>query len=149
MEQASTTPASKPGLGYWLVALLGLVWNAFGAADYTMTRLRSTDWLKGAGDPQAILAWIDSFPLWAQIGWALGVWGSVAGSLLMLARSRHAATAFVVSLIGAIASFGYQFSHPPAGGSGFGGKIIPLVIVAVVVFFWQYCQRALARGFLR
>ncbi len=149
METAPTGSPARPRLGYWLIALLGLAWNAFGALDYTMTRLRNADWLKGAGDPQAILAWIDSFPIWAQIGWALGVWGSVAGSLLMLARSRHAASAFVVSLVGAIASFGYQFSHPPGAEAGFGGKAIPLLILIVVVFFWQYCQRAIARGVLR
>lgn len=134
---------------YWVVSVLGMIWNSFGAYDYTMTRLRSVDYLKSAGDPQAILAWIDGFPVWAQIGWGLGVWGSLAGSLLMLLRSRHAATAFLISLAGAIVSFAYQYANTPAELSSTAGKFMPVVIVAVVLFLWTYSRKSAAQGLQR
>lgn len=142
--------AAKAPLSYWVVAILSLLWNAMGGIDYTMTRLRNADYLKSAGDPQVILAWVDSFPVWAQVGWALGVWGSVAGSLLLLARSRHAVNAFLVSLLGALVSFGYQFTHalPPAMEST-SGKAMPVLIILVVLFLWQFSRKEAGKGMLR
>ena len=102
--------SAKAPTSFWIISGLSLAWNAFGGIDYTMTRMRNLDYLSQAGDPQVLLAWIDSFPIWAQILWPLGVWGSLLGSVLLLLRSRHAATAFLASLGGAIGSFAYQFS---------------------------------------
>lgn len=146
METAQT---ARTPVSFWVIAGLGALWNAFGAMDYVMTRLRDTDYLKAAGDPQVILAWIDSFPIWAQAAWGFGVWGSAAGSVLMLLRSRHAATAFAVSLVGALVSFAYQMTNTPPALDTVGGKIMTLVILAVIVFLWFYARRSAARGILR
>ena len=149
MDQA--TARQKPPLSFWVVSILGLIWNAFGGFDYWMTRTRNVDYLAQAGDPQVVLAWIDSFPLWAQICWGLGVWGSIAGSVLLLLRSRHAVSAFLVSLVGALGSFSYQLlmSDVPASLDTTGGKIIPIVILAIVAFLWQFSKREVAKGLLR
>ena len=149
MDQA--TARQKPPLSFWVVSILGLIWNAFGGFDYWMTRTRNVDYLAQAGDPQVVLAWIDSFPLWAQICWGLGVWGSIAGSVLLLLRSRHAVNAFLVSLVGALGSFSYQLlmSDVPASLDTTGGKIIPIVILAIVAFLWQFSKREVAKGLLR
>ena len=149
MDQA--TARQKPPLSFWVVSILGLIWNAFGGFDYWMTRTRNVDFLAQAGDPQVVLAWIDSFPLWAQICWGLGVWGSVAGSVLLLLRSRHAVNAFLVSLVAAVLSFSYQLfiSDVPASLDTTGGKVIPIVILAIVAFLWQFSKREVAKGLLR
>ena len=149
MDQA--TARQKPPLSFWVVSILGLIWNAFGGFDYWMTRTRNVDYLAQAGDPQVVLAWIDSFPLWAQICWGLGVWGSIAGSVLLLLRSRHAVSAFLVSLVAALLSFSYQLliSDVPASLDTTGGKVIPIVILAIVAFLWQFSKREVAKGLLR
>ena len=143
--------AARPPLSFWVVSVLGLLWNGFGGYDYLMTRTRNVEYLQAAGDPQAILAWIDSFPLWAQACWGLGVWGSVAGSVLMLLRSRHAASAFMISFVAAVLSFGYQFlaSGKPAALDTAASKVIPVVILAVIAFLWQFSKREAAKGVLR
>ncbi|WP_296675858.1 hypothetical protein [Novosphingobium sp.] len=140
-SQTARVPAS-----YWVISVLGALWNSFGAMDYVMTRMRNVDYLKAAGDPQVILSWIDSFPLWVQAAWGFGVWGSVAGSVLMLLRSRHAATAFLVSLAGAVGSFAYQYTHTPAALDSTAGKLMPLVICAAVLFLWHYSRKSAAQG---
>ncbi len=135
---------------YWIITIIFLIWNAFGGYDYLMTRTRNIGYLKAMGDPQALLGWVDSFPLWVQICWPVGVWGSVIGSVLMLLRSRHAVTAFAVSLVAALASFGYQFSvRPPAALDTPANRIMPLVILAIILFLTLYCRRMRARGVLR
>lgn len=104
----------------WIVGALALLWNSFGAFDYLKTRMRDTDYLASMMpdvDPNAILAWIDGFPMWAQFGWGLGVWGGVLGAILLLARHRWAVPVFAASLVGAIVSLGYQLlAAPPLAG---------------------------------
>jgi hypothetical protein len=147
---ADTAASIKTPLHFWIVGVIALLWNGFGGYDYTMTRMRNVEYLKMAGDPQELLAWIDSFPFWAQAAWGLGVWGSVAGSVLLLMRSRHAVSAFTVSVIGAVVSFSYQFnSSPPASLDTTANNIIPVVILVLIAFFWWYSRKMRATGVLR
>jgi hypothetical protein len=139
----------------WVVGGLATLWNAFGGYDYWMTRMRDTDYLAGmlpGVDPQATLAWIDSFPMWAQFGWGLGVWMGVLGSLLLLARSRWAVHAFGLSLIGMALSFGYQFSGASPMPEGMGGgamTYVPLVIIFIGLLLFAYARAMAKKGVLR
>ena len=90
----------KVPLSFWVIAELGLVWNSFGAFDYLKTRMRDMEYLTSVTGSESLagemLAMIDTMPLWAQALWGLGVWSSVLGSILMLIRSRHAVSAFLL-----------------------------------------------------
>jgi hypothetical protein len=133
--------AAKVPLSFWIVSGLGLLWNAFGAYLYLLSKLNPAAALADA--TPAMRDYVAAMPLWAHIGWSLGIWGSVAGSLLMLARSRHATTAFLVSLLGALASFAAQAMAGvlPVGLSA--------GIAAVIAFLWWYCRNETAKGTLR
>jgi hypothetical protein len=149
----TTAPAMKVPMpiSFWVVAGLSLLWNLFGAYDYLMTRTRNEGYLSAMGDPKAVLAWIDTFPLWVQLCWGMGVWGAVAGSLLLLARSRFAVHAFLLSLIGAAGSLVFQAtdSTVPAAFDSSARLVLPVVIVAVAAFLWQFSSRERAKGMLR
>ena len=128
----------KTPMHLWIVGGLATLWNALGCFDYTMTRMRNTDYLASAMpsvDPNAMLAWIDGFPLYAQFGWGLGVWGGLIGSVLLLMRSRWAVWAFALSLLGAILSLGYQIvaAPPLAGTEGMMNAVMPYAIIGVAV----------------
>lgn len=138
----------------WIVGILAALWNGFGAYDYVMTRMRDTEYLASmmpGVDPQATLAWIDAFPLYAQIGWALGVWGGLAGALLLLMRSRFAVHAFILSLIGAVLGLGYQIAAAPAlpGAEGPMVDAMPFVIIAVAALLLFYAWAMQKKGVLR
>lgn len=138
---------------FWLISGLSLLWNGYGGFDYTMTKTRNMDFLTqvagSAEKAQAMLASIDTFPFWVNVGWGLGVWGSVLGSILLLLRSRHAATAFLVSLVGAAISFGYQMGNMPPEMNTSAGWIMTAVILGAVVFFWWYARKQIGAGILR
>lgn len=135
----------------WIVGVLSLIWNCFGAYDYLMTRLRNTDYLSQMGNPQAMLDYIDSFPLWAQAGWGFGVWGALLGSILLLMRSRHAALAFLISLVGAVLSLGYQLVGPPGPAAMSEGMaaVVPYVIIAIALGLFLYARAMRRKGVLR
>jgi hypothetical protein len=144
---------AKTPVHLWLVGVLSLLWNSFGAYDYFMTRTRNTDYLSSMPGLTAeqILAYVDSFPLWAQAAWGFGVWGALLGSILLLMRNRWAVTAFAVSLAGAIISFAYQYAGPPAPAPMNEGAmaIMPIVIIAVAALLYFYAYRQRASGVLR
>lgn len=89
----------------WVVGIVALLWNGGGAYDYTMTQTRNMEYLQQAADNagvslDVILDYYTEFPAWADAVWAMGVWGAVAGSILLLIRNRFAFHAFVVSILG-------------------------------------------------
>lgn len=144
---------AKAPVHLWIVGLLSLIWNSFGCYDYFETRSRNTEYLSSMMpnvDPNATLAWIDSFPIWAQFGWALGVWGGLIGSILLLVRSRWAVLAFGLSLVGAVLSLGYQMlaSTPPTGMDSGATRIMPLVIIAIAACLYYYALRQRRAGVL-
>lgn len=142
MQQAVST---RTPAHLWIVGILSLLWNGFGCYDYLMTRMRNTDYLKSVMpnvDPNAMLAWIDAFPIYAQIGWGLGVWGGLLGSVLLLVRSRYAVWAYGVSLLGAVLGLGYQIAAAPplAGADDAMSKAMPYVIILVALGLFLYAR---------
>lgn len=134
------TGRAVPG-SYWVVAVLGTLWNSFGAYLYTMSNLGDPSVTQGA--PPAMLDYIAHMPVWAHTGWAFGIWGSFAGSVLMLLRKRHAVTAFLISILGALVSYAAQAM------AGVLTVAEPAIILTVIVFFWWYCRRAAGQGVLQ
>ena len=149
MQQAVTT---RTPMHLWIVGFLSLLWNGLGCTDYLLTRMRNTDYLQAVMpdiDPQAMLAYVDGFPIWASIGWGLGVWLGLAGSVLLLMRSRHAVLAFGLSLIGAVAGLGYQLANPMPGVTGFMGSGVPIVIIVIALALFLYARAIERKGVLR
>ena len=148
------TAQSRTPAHLWIVGVLSLIWNAFGCYDYLMTRMRNTDYLASMMpdvDPNAALAWVDSFPIYAQIGWGLGVWMGLLGSVLLLLRNRWAVWAMGLSLIGAILGLGYQIlaAPPLAGMDDMMAKVMPAVIILVAVGLFVYARAQEKKGVLR
>jgi hypothetical protein len=139
----------------WIVGILAFLWNCFGAYDYTMSNMRSADYIRSAMpgvDPAVALAWMDAFPIYAKIGWALGVWGGLLGAILLLLRSRYAVWAFAVSMLGIILSIPWQLAAAPALPGVTDNPmatIIPYVVIVIGLFLLWYAWNAEKKGLLR
>jgi hypothetical protein len=134
-DHVTTTKASAP-VSYWIIAVLSLLWNGFGTFDYTMTSTRNADYLKNF--PPEMMTVIDEFPAWVTAAWACGVWGALAGSILLLLRSRFAIHAFGVSLAGLAASTAYQWTidMPESLKSGAQTAMQVVIWIAAIGLLW-------------
>ena len=146
--------SAKAPTHLWIVGILALLWNAFGCVDYFMTRTRGEEWIASmmhTADAAAIMAYINAFPIWASIGWGLGVWGGLAGSILLLMRHRLAVLAFGLSLLGAVVGIGYQLMNPADIPELQGGinAVMPYVIIAIALVLFLYARAQAAKGVLR
>ena len=148
---ANEAPAGRvrPSKIFWVIGILALLWNSFGALDFTMTTTRNAAWLAQFTPEQ--LAFIESYPAWAAVGWAVGVWGGVVGSLLLLLRKRLAAPVYLASLVGAIVSHIYYLflsNGAETLGGGVGAYIFPVVIIAIATGLWLYARAQTQKGVL-
>ncbi|BDI60509.1 hypothetical protein [Qipengyuania nanhaisediminis] len=139
----------------WVIGIVSLLWNGGGAYDYTMTQTRNEAYLRAAADNAGVsydmmMGYFTGFPAWADAFWALGVWGAVAGSILLLLRSRFAFHGFVISLIGLAGTTLYTFtSDIPAEMKSPFMWIFSAVIVIVTILLAIYARRMTAAGVLR
>jgi hypothetical protein len=145
---------AKPPAHLWIVGVLALLWNGFGAYDYLMTRTKGAAYIESmmpGTDGAAMMAYINSFPLWASFGWGLGVWMGLAGSVLLLLRHRLAVIAFGLSLAGAILGIGYQLMRPadiPQMHQGF-NAVVPYLVILIALALYLYSRALLRKGLLR
>ena len=100
----------------WIVGILSLLLNCFGAFDYTMTRMHN--WIISlkrcrASTRKRAFAWIDGMPMYAKFGWGLGVWLGLLGAVLLLMRSRWAVWSLGLSFVGAVLGLGWQIALAP------------------------------------
>jgi hypothetical protein len=150
----ATSAQARAPIHLWIVGILSLLWGCFGAYDYMMTRMRNTDYIASSMpgvDPNAALAWVDAMPLYAQVGWGLGVWMGLLGAVLLLIRSRWAVWTYGLSLLGALLSLGYQIALAPplAGADTPMMKAMPYVIILVCAFLFWYARTMEKKGVLR
>lgn len=133
----------------WIVGILALLWNAFGSYDYLMTETGNQAWLSQFTAEQ--IAYWESLPGWLTAFWAIGVWGGLAGAILLLIRSRYAVWAFALSLLGIVVSFGYQFiaTDMPASMTEGAMGIMPWAIFMVGAFLLSYSWSMDDKGVLR
>jgi hypothetical protein len=149
MTDATSASIPKAPRHLLIVGVLALLWNAMGAFDYVMTETRNSSYMSSFTADQ--LAYFNSFPKWAIATWAVGVWGGVVGSLLLLFRRRLAVIVFTVSLLSAALTFIYNFGLSDGlrimGGTG--ALLMPGVILLIGALLLLYSRRMVRNEALR
>lgn len=146
---AEASGASTPWW-HWVVSVLGVLWNAFGAYDYFMSKTQGDAYLRRAGMTDAQIALVHGYPLWLTADWAIGVWGGLLGAVLLVARTRYALHAFVLSLAAFIMMLVYTYLlRAGAKMATAQDVVVNSVILALCAFFTWYSWRMAKRGVLR
>ncbi len=132
---------AKLPASFWVIAILGLLWNAFGAYLYMLARIDPEAALAGASP--AMQDYVVNQPIWANLGYGLGIWGSALGSVAMVTRKKIAVPLFLASLVGA------AISHLGQAMAGVIPVGLAAVIMGVIAFLWWYSRRCVEQGLLR
>ena len=131
----------------WAVGGLALLWNGYGGYDYVMTQTNNAAYLAQFTPEQR--AYFDSFPMWMEVVWAVGVWGAVLGSVLLLLRSKWAFHAFLASLIAFAGSVIYGQTSGGAAVMGTTGMVFSAAIFLLGLGFVMYSRMMTRKGVLR
>jgi hypothetical protein len=133
---------------------ISLLWNAFGAWDYLQTQLVNRDYFASMTqpmgiDPDTAIAYYEAFPAWMDAAWALGVWGAVLGSVLLLLRKRFALIAFMISFFGLVVGTLHGIANPLPGQTDSAGPMIfTAVLWVIAIALILYSRRMIAHNHL-
>lgn len=132
----------------WVIGVVGILWNSMGVMDFVMTLSKNQDYMK-AFTPEQI-EFFYSFPGWLVVFWAIGVFGGLVGSLLLLFRSKLAVPVFGASLIAmvttAIHNYGFDKMYEM---TGMGAAIFTAVIFVIALLLVIYSMAMQKRAVLR
>lgn len=139
----------------WVIGIVSLLWNSFGANDYLQTQFSNLAYFEGAVERMGVsaeeaLAYFQSYPAWVHGFWAIGVWGALAGSVLLLLRSRFTVWAFTLSLLGLAVTTLYQVVVPqPDWTKGGFMTVMNVIIWSIASFLMIYSAALRRKGVLR
>jgi hypothetical protein len=138
---------ARPPAWFWIVAVLGLLWELFGVAMYLM----HVGVLPNSGEmSEAERTLMESSPVWVTGLFAIGVFGGALGTLGLLLRKSWARPLLILSLVAVILQFGGWLLSTDAirviGPSVF---VMPAIIVAVAILLAWLATVGVRRGWLR
>lgn len=135
----------------WLVGVLSLLWNGFGAYDFIMTNTQGEAYMRASGMTQPMIDYFLAMPNWMYAPWIAGVWGAVAGSVLLLLRMKWAVYAFAISLVGAVVSLVFGLMNPMPGlpPEMAAMKFMPWIIAIIAAALLFYARAMAKKGVLR
>ena len=138
---------SRPPTWFWIVAVLGLLWELFGVAMYLM----HVGVLPNSQEmSEAERSLMESSPVWVTGLFAIGVFAGALGTLGLVLRRSWARPLLILSMIAVILQFGGWLLATDAiaviGPSVFA---MPAVIVAVAILLAWLASIAVRRGWLR
>lgn len=139
---------TKPPTSFWVISVLALIWNGFGALTYLFMQLVKSEAAADVLAEQEIV--IESLPTWVTSAYAIAVWGGLLASLFLLLRKSWAKTVFIISLLGIIVQDFYTFFMSNTyADNGAGALVLPLAILVVGIYLVSFSSKGIAKGWLR
>ncbi len=134
----------------WLVGVVAVLFNSIGVFDFVMSVTQGAAYMKSAGMTPAQIDHYQHMPAWMTLVWAIGVFGALAGSVLILLRHKLAWPVLAVSLAAFLLSLVYTYVLTD-GGKIMGQQmaITSAVIAGLLAFFIGYAWWMTKRGVLK
>jgi hypothetical protein len=142
-----TRSSNKTPVHLWTIGILSLLWNAFGAFDYTATQYRIESYVSQFTPEQ--LDYFYAFPAWVDAAWAVGVWGSLLGSIFLLLRKSFSVWLFGVAILGLAGTSVYTFLLSNGAAMMSDGDVtFTAIIWAIALFLYFYASAMITRRVL-
>lgn len=141
------TTTHKPNTAFWIIAVLALLWNLMGAANF-LTSTFMADAMKEVATPEQI-GLMEALPSWYTIVFGIATIGGVLGCIMLLARKKLAVGLFLISLIAVLIQMGYWlFATDAMDVMGPQAAIMPMIVIAIGIFLYFYSKGAAQKGWL-
>ena len=131
---------------YW-IAGIALLWNFIGILSYVNQVTMSADMLAALPDAKRIF--FENQPSWVTSAYAIAVNAGALGCVLLLLRKSWAIPVFIVSLLGVLLQFSYNYLIAD-GIAVFGttSLAVPISITIIGAGLIKYSLDAKAKGWL-
>jgi hypothetical protein len=140
---AAASPPSHPSW-FRVVAILAVIWNAFGVIMYLSSVGVFGDPMAGLSEAERAAA--SSIPGWITGAFAVGTFAGLLGSLGLLLRKAWAQPVLIVSLIGLLVLEGWILFF--SGAVEVFGVAVPIMVSAGAILLAWVASHARRRGWL-
>ncbi len=132
---------NKPLIWFWIVSVLGLVWNAMGVNAYLQQAYDTEGYREMYTQEQLEIA--ANFPAWVTAAFAVAVFAGAFGCLALLLRKKIAGSLLLISLLAVIFQMGYILIN------GYTSSMVMTIMIIVFAFFlvW-FSRKAAANGWV-
>lgn len=141
---ATVAPAATPSW-FRVVALIALLWNAFGVFMYLSSVGLFGNPLEGLSEAERAIA--SSIPAWITAAFAIGTFAGLAGSLGLLLGRRWAWPLLLLSLVALLVLEGWIVFI--SGAVELHGIAVPVTVTVGALLLAWLAHHARQRGWLR
>lgn len=147
MSALSSTPTSARA-PYWFTAaaLGGIAWNLFGAVQFAGSVAATEASLIASGLTADQAAVMTGYPAWMTAAFAVGVFGGLAGSVLLLSWKSAAGPVLLVSLLAYVALWIGDAVHGVFAAMGAPQVIILTLVVAIAAGLFTLSRHPAAKA---
>jgi len=134
----------KTHWSFWLISSVMLVWNVLGCVNFIVQM--NPDIVSSYRETEQAI--IQGRPLWATVGFALGVFAGAIGCVLLLLKRPSSFYLFCASLFGVVIAIAHSLAIGVTFGVGeiIGIVIMPVAIAVFLIWYAKYCQN---KGWLK
>jgi len=137
----SENSTSKPPIWFWIVSVLGLVWNVMGVNAY-LQQAYNTESFRAMYPPEQ-LEIVANQPAWLTAAFAIAVFGGALGCLALLLRKKWAVTLLLLSLLAVIVQMSYAFINDQVTN-----MVMTLMIIVFAIFLIWFSRKSAANGWI-
>ncbi|AOW19829.1 hypothetical protein [Urechidicola croceus] len=142
-----TNSTNKPNVVFWIIGIIALLWNAMGVNQYIQQAYNSESYRAMYSEEQ--LAIIDKLPSWYTAIFAIAVFASLIGCILLLLRKKSAVLLFQIAFIAVVIQTSYNL-FINEGKEYYGNfEYSMLIMIPLFAFFlaW-YSKNSKIKGWL-
>jgi hypothetical protein len=141
-----TNLINKPTPTFWIISIAALIWNLMGVSAYLGQAYMTDAILKAL--PEAEQLYYTNMPAWVTAAFAFAVFGGTVGCILLLLKKKLAIVLFILSLLGVLTQFVYNFfiqDYMEVSGSN---SIMPIIVIGVAAFLIWYSKKSKEDGII-
>lgn len=135
------TEQNKLPRNFKIISIVAIVWNVLGVLSYFFHVYMSEEAIAKLPEAEQIL--YQNIPTWKTIAFFIATVGGLLGSILLFLKKKMAFPILVLSLIGILISFYYDFLKTKLIDIyGNSSVILPLIVVLIGVFLVWYTKKS-------
>ena len=141
-----TNLINKPTPTFWIISIAALIWNLMGVSAYLGQAYMTDAILKAL--PETEQLYYTNMPAWVTAAFAFAVFGGTVGCILLLLKKKLAIVLFILSLLGVLTQFVYNFfiqDYMEVSGSN---SIMPIIVIGVAAFLIWYSKKSKEDGII-
>jgi len=140
------TNTTKLPVWFWIISIVGLIWNILGVVAYLGQAYMTDEQL--ALLPEADQNWYSNVPAWVTAAFAIAVFAGTLGCIALLLRKKWAVPLFMLSLLGVLVQQVYNFFIQDYVAMEGSRMAMPILVIVVAGLLYWYSKGAREKAWL-